>query len=96
MPLLRVKSDQRAPPHANHFPITSDQHFDRTILFNVVKRSGNYVFEENPPPTAFRIMVVSFALGAYKVFIESVFAETSKRAHSIGKWLVFSIVESEW
>ena len=32
-----------------------------------------------PPPTALRARVVSYALGAYKVFIESVVVETSKR-----------------
>jgi hypothetical protein len=31
-----------------------------------------------------RRRVVSYALGAYKVLIESVVVETSKRAHSIG------------
>ena len=31
-----------------------------------------------PPPIALRARVVSYALGAYKVFIESVVVETSK------------------
>ena len=31
-----------------------------------------------PPPTALRERVVSYALGAYKVFIETVVVETSK------------------
>jgi hypothetical protein len=38
---------------------------------------------EIPPPTVFRARVVSFALGAYKVFIESGVVKTSKRAHPI-------------
>jgi hypothetical protein len=36
------------------------------------------------PPTALRARVVSYALGTFKVFIESLVVETSKRAHSIG------------
>ena len=35
-------------------------------------------------PTDLRARVVSYALGAYKVFIESVVVETSKRAHWTG------------
>jgi hypothetical protein len=35
------------------------------------------------PPTSLRAWVVSYALGAYKVLIESVFVENSKRVHSI-------------
>jgi hypothetical protein len=37
-------------------------------LFDVVKKSGNYVFEDDTPPTALRARVKSYALGAYKVF----------------------------
>jgi hypothetical protein len=40
--------------------------------------------EQETPPTSFRARVISYALGAYKVFIESFVVETSKRAHSIG------------
>ena len=36
------------------------------------------------PLTALRARVVSYALGAYKVFIEAVVVETSKKAHLIG------------
>ena len=53
------------------------------IFFNVVENSGNYVFEDDNPLRALRARVVSYALGAYKVFIERVVVETSKRAHSI-------------
>ena len=35
-------------------------------------------------PTALRARVVSYALGAYKLFIESIVVKTSKMAHSIG------------
>ena len=41
------------------------------ILLNVVKRSGNYVVEDGTPP-GLRTRDLSYALGAYKVFIESV------------------------
>ena len=47
-------------------------------MFNVVERSGNYVFEDDTPPTALRARVVSHALKAFKVFIESLVVETSK------------------
>ena len=53
-------------------------------MFKVVFSSGNYVFEDDTPSTAPRARVVSYALGAYKVFIESFVVETSKKAHSIG------------
>ena len=43
-----------------------------------------YVFEEDTPSTALRARVVSYALGAYKVFTESVVVETSKKANLIG------------
>jgi hypothetical protein len=34
--------------------------------------SGNYIFEDDNPPTALRARVVSYALAAYKVYIEKV------------------------
>jgi hypothetical protein len=54
------------------------KNFEIAILFKVVDRSGNYVFEDDRPLTALRTRVVSYALGAYKVFIESVVVGTSK------------------
>jgi hypothetical protein len=42
-------------------------------LFNVVEKSGNYVFKDDN----LRAKFVSYSLGAYKVFIESVAVETS-------------------
>jgi hypothetical protein len=32
-------------------------------LFNVVERAGNYVFEDDNPPTVFRARGLSYALG---------------------------------
>jgi hypothetical protein len=50
-------------------------------LFDIVERSGNYVFKDNNPPLiALRTRIVSYTLGAYKVFIQSFVVEASKRA----------------
>jgi hypothetical protein len=86
LPFLIVEIDRREnPPTPIISPNIPDQRFDMAILFNVVERPGNYVFEDdNPPPIALRTRVVSYALGAYKVFIESFVVEASKRALSIG------------
>jgi hypothetical protein len=53
-------------------------------LFDVVKKSRNYAFEDDTPPTAFRARVVSYALGVYKVLIESFVVEISKKVYSTG------------
>jgi hypothetical protein len=53
------------------------------IKINVAERSGKYVFEEDSLP-ALKARVVSNALGAYKVLIESIVVQTSKVAPSIG------------
>ena len=53
-------------------------------MFNAVESFGNCVFENDNSPTALRARVVSYALEAYKVFIESVVVKTSKRVHLIG------------
>jgi hypothetical protein len=37
-----------------------------------------------PSPPTLRARVLSYALGAYKVIIEGVVVEISKKAHSIG------------
>jgi hypothetical protein len=63
---------------------TSNQNFEIVILFNIVKSSGNEVLEDNNLPAPLRARVISYALGAYQVFIDSVVVQTSKRAHSIG------------
>jgi hypothetical protein len=47
-------------------------------LFDVAKKFGNYFFEDYTSPTTLRGRVVSYTLGAYKVFIESVVVEASK------------------
>jgi hypothetical protein len=44
---------------------TSNQNFEIAILFDVVKKSGNYRFDDDTPPTALRKRVVSYALGAF-------------------------------
>ena len=69
MPVLIVESDWRAtnpPPTPSIFPNTSNQNFKTVILFNVIDRSGNYIVEDDNPPTALRANVVSYALGAYR------------------------------
>ena len=53
-------------------------------MFNIVECSGNYVFKDDKPPRVPKTKVVSYALGAYKVFNERVVVKTSKGAHSIG------------
>ena len=40
-------------------------------MFNVVDSSGNFVFEDDKLPTPLSAKVVSYAQGAYKVFIDS-------------------------
>ena len=54
-----------------------------TILLNVIDRSGNYVFEDNTPPRALRVTVVSKALGAHKAYIERMIVKNSKGPHWI-------------
>ena len=85
-PFLVVESDYRAtsPLTPTISPNTSNQNFEIAILFNVTESSGNYVFENNNPPTSLRARVVSYALGTYMALIESFVVETSKRAHLIG------------
>jgi hypothetical protein len=68
-------------------------------LFNVVESSGNYVFEDNNPLRALRARIVSYALGAYKVFVESVVEENIKKGSFDWKLkglVLFIIVESGW
>ena len=51
---------------------TSDQHSDRAILYNVIARFENYVFEVDIPPTALGVKAVSYAPRANKVLMEIV------------------------
>jgi hypothetical protein len=44
-------------------PNKSNQNFEIAILFNLVERSGNYVFEDDNPLTALRSRLVRYALG---------------------------------
>jgi hypothetical protein len=55
------------------------------MLFKVIERSGNLRITPLPP-IALRTRVVSYTLGAYKVFIKSFVVEATKRAHSTGNW----------
>ena len=84
VPLLIVESDWMATnplPTPTLFPNTSNQNFQLTVLFNVVERSGNHVFEDDNSPSE-----GVHRIGNHKVFIESVVVETSKRNCSIGYW----------
>jgi hypothetical protein len=58
------------------YPNTSNKNRDIAFLFNIVERSGNYIFEDETPPTSLRERVVINALGAHKVVIESSVVET--------------------
>ena len=72
MPFLIVESDWRitnTPLTPTISPNTSNQNFEIAILFDVVKKSGNYVFEDDTPPTALKARVVSYSLGVYKFFL---------------------------
>ena len=82
VPFLIVESDWRATsllPYAHNSPkhIQSkfwDSHFvQRSWKF---WKLGLWGWQ---PPTVLRVRVVSYALGAYKVFIESVVVKTSKK-----------------
>ena len=53
-------------------------------MLSVVDFQMEIMFLGGHSPTALRARVVSYALWAYKVFIEGVVVETSKKAHSIG------------
>ena len=54
MPLFIVESDLEGnyppPPMPIISPNTSDHNFEIAILFSVVERSGNSVFEGDNPP----------------------------------------------
>ena len=68
-------------------------------MFNVVERSGNYVFEDDNPLTALRARVVSYALGTYKVFYRKRYRKNFKKGSFDWKWkglVPFLIVESDW
>ena len=88
VPFLIVESDWSANsplPTPTISPNTSNQNFDIPVLFSVVDFQVENIFLRRiPPPTTLRARGLSYALGAYKVFIEGVVVETSKQAHSIG------------
>jgi hypothetical protein len=90
VPFLIVENDCRATNLFSRPPFSQTHAIKilrQPFFFNVIESSGNYVLEDDKPspsPTALRERVISYALGAYKVLIESDVAETSERAHSIG------------
>jgi hypothetical protein len=59
-------------PSPTNSPNTTSQNLEIAILFNVVKSSGNYMFEQDTPPTVFRARVISHALRAYMVLMEGI------------------------
>jgi hypothetical protein len=72
---LIVKSDWRAsslPPTPIIPPNTSNQNFEIAILFSKVDFQIENMFLRRTFPTTHRARVLSYALGAYKVFIEGV------------------------
>jgi hypothetical protein len=71
------------PPFSQTFPIKILRLLFCSTWLKVLKI--RYLRVTTPPPTALWARVISYALGAYKIFIESVVVETSKWAHSIGK-----------
>jgi hypothetical protein len=42
---------------------TANQNFETAILFNVVERTGIYVFEDDNSLKALKLRIVNFALG---------------------------------
>jgi hypothetical protein len=63
---LIVESDWKAtntPSMPTNYPNTSNQNCEIAFLLNIAERSGNYIFEDDTPPTALRARVVSYALG---------------------------------
>ena len=103
VPFLIVDSDwsiNNTPLTPTISPNTSNQNFEIAILFEAVKKFGNYVFEDDTPPTALRARVISYALGAYKLFF---FRKRycSKLKNESFDWKLkrlvpFLIVESDW
>ena len=84
VPLLIVESDWKETTMPTISPNTSNQSFGIAILFSVVKRSGNYVFQDDNPPTVLWASVVSCALGHIRFPVERGVVQTSERAHWIG------------
>ena len=67
VPLLIVERDRKQinpPPTPTTSPNIPNQIFETVILFNVIDRSGNYVFQDDTlPPAELRARVVSYVLG---------------------------------
>ena len=87
MPFLIVESDWKVTNTASALTIsrnTSNQNFEIAILFSVFDFQIENMILGGHSPTTPRARVLSYALGAYKVFIKGVVGETLKKAHSIG------------
>jgi hypothetical protein len=70
--LLVVESDFKAtdpPSTPTTSPNTSNPNFDIAISFNIVESSGNYMFEQDTPPTVFRGKGDNLCPGAYMVLM---------------------------
>ena len=88
--LLIFESDWRAtsPPPWSTIPSNiSSQNFESSILFNVVEKSGSFVFEDDPPPIFFKW---SNSLQA--------FIQILKRFRGVGVWkFIYNIfIRSKW
>jgi len=75
VPLLIVIKSYWRGTNSPHMPTISpnksNRNFEIAILFSVVKRSRNYVFEvDKSHPATLGERVLSYALAPYKVFIE--------------------------
>ena len=66
------------PPTSIIYRNTSNQNFSIAILFSVVNFRVEIIFLSRTLPKALRARVVSYALGAYKVFTERIVVKTSK------------------
>ena len=87
VPFLIVESDWKAtntPSTPTISQNTYNQNCEIAIFFSVVDFQIENIFLRRIPPTTLTARVLSYALGAYKVFIEGVVAETLKKAHLIG------------
>jgi len=68
VPFLIGESDWRTTNPLPHPPFPKIHSIK--LLFNVIKKSRNYVFEDAKPPRALGTRVEGCGLWAYKVYIE--------------------------
>jgi hypothetical protein len=72
VPFLVVENDWRitiTPLTTTISPNTYNKNFEIAILFDVVKTSINYAFEDDTAPKDLRARVVSYVLGLYTFFL---------------------------